>query len=74
MAVNDIVTVTTEAGTVPAVVVEQYDVDGVATATDNDVVTAYLILLGESNSKRTLTKDNSAPYAVNTFTFTGANS
>lgn len=74
MAVNDIVTVTTEAGTVPAVVVAQYDTNGDVTAVDNDVVTAYLILFGESNSKRTLAKDDSAPYAVNTFTFTGANS
>lgn len=70
MAVNDIVTVTTNSGTVPAVVVAQYDADGAETATDGDVVTAYLILLGESNSKRTITKGTGA----NTFTFTGANS
>jgi hypothetical protein len=74
MAINDIVTVTTNAGTVPAVVLAQYDTDGVVTATDNDVVTADLLLLGQANAQRTLAKDDTDPYTVNTFTFTGANS
>ncbi len=74
MAINDIVTVTTNAGTVPAVVLEQYDTNGAVTATDGDVVTADLLLLGQANAQRTLAKDDSAPYAANTFTFTGVNS
>lgn len=74
MAVNDIVSVTTNTGTVPAVIIEQYDVNGDATATDGDVVDALLLVLGQDNAQRRLAKDNSAPYSVNTFTFTGANS
>lgn len=78
MAVNDIVSVTTNTRTVPAIVLEQYDADGEVTATDGDVVEALLYLLGGAgsggNAQRRLAKDASAPYAVNTFTFTGSNS
>lgn len=74
MAVNGIVSVTTNAGKVPAVIIEQYDTNGDVTAVDNDVVDALLLVLGQDNAQRRLAKDNTVPYAVGTFTFTGANS
>lgn len=70
MAYLDIVEVKTNAGIVPAVVLEQRDVNGAVTATDGNVTHADLLLLGQANALRTLAKGTTA----NTFTFTGANS
>lgn len=70
MASLDIVEVKTNSGTVPAVVLAQYNVSNEVEATDGSVTYADLLLLGESNAKRTLQKGTTA----GTFTFTGANS
>lgn len=70
MAYLDIVEVKTNSGVVPAVVLAQYNVSDEVEATDGSVTYANLLLLGESNAKRTLNKGTT----VGTFTFTGANS
>ena len=41
---------------VPCVVIQGYDTNGAETDTEGNVVTAYVLVLGESNVRKTVTK------------------